>query len=303
MEIKVAWWNTSMSPPLRRKDRTRKQPTIFLAVLRKLMRNGVNLLGLGEVDGIDIQNIKAVLAETEFKNFKIVELLDYDRRLQHLALIYDSLVFPTVGDEAYVAPPKRKSVYYRAGVRVPVTTVSGEIFNIYLSHWQCRRTYPTSAERRGLGELLRGSIETIFEKNEEAHIIVMGDFNDEPYSESMVYGLQSGRDKHHFVAVKDKQVLYNPFWRVMGGVHPYENGVVSNKNTPSGTCYFRHKVEYTDWKTLDQILFSTSFIGASKWHLIEKETRIYSMLELNAVVTNLLDASDHLPVQCLIRRV
>lgn len=303
MEVKVIWWNTSMSPPVKNKNRKRKDPKNYIAVVSQLLRDGVHVLGLGEVDALDLIELKDVLATKAFQDYELVELTQHEERLQHLALVFDKRYFARDGNEEYVTSPKRKVVYFRAGVRVPLKAHTGEIFNVYLSHWQCRRTYSTSAARRGLGEQLRGSIESVFGIDEDAHIIAMGDYNDEPYSESMVYGLQSGRDKHHFFDVKDKQILYNPFWRAMGGVFPYDVGVTSDRNTPSGTCYFRDRQEFTDWKTVDQILFSTSFLGASNWHLIEKDTRIYSLPELGAAVAKLQDASDHLPVRCVVRRV
>jgi hypothetical protein len=101
-----------------------------------------------------------------------------------------------------------------------------------------------------LGEKLR----EINSATADPLVILMGDFNDEPFDESMVTLLPSTRDR---TLARAGGFLYNPFWRFLGEMVPYRIG--ENFQGHGGTFFHRAGVE-TRWLTFDQILFSSAFV-------------------------------------------
>jgi exonuclease III len=304
MELKIAWWNTGMSPPTTKKSAQNKRGDEgFLIVLRHLLvEDEVDLLGLCEVGPSEISAIGVFLDGLEGGHLKVCSLYSSKgNSINDFCVIFDERKLSYI-DHQYVNRKDEAKVFYKAGVKVVFSVCGESIFNVYLSHWQSRRSVPEKPHRAGLGNALRISINTVFEASgDNSHIILMGDFNDDPYEESMTNHLKATRDKS-FV-LENKRVLYNPFWREMGALIPYVHTDQQLWSYPYGTCYYKKNIEMTYWKTFDQILFSSSFFGQDKWHLSEGSTKIYSLVEFGRYFEDWSLVSDHLPVSTKVMRV
>ncbi|UMZ14027.1 endonuclease/exonuclease/phosphatase family protein [Pseudomonas sp. MPFS] len=303
MDLKIAWWNTGMSPPTTRKSaQGKRQSEGFLTVLRHLLvEDEVDLLGLCEVSPKEISAITMLLSGLE-KDFKVISLYSIEgNRIQDFCAIINESKIQYL-EHHFVGRKDEAGVYYKVGVKVKFIISDGAIFNVYLSHWQSRRTVSDKPHRAELGSALRASINTVFEMDgENSHVVLMGDYNDDPYEDSMTHHLKATRDKSFVLA--NKAILYNPFWREMGALIPYAHADRPLWDYPYGTCYFKQNKEMTYWKTFDQILFSSSFFGDGSWHLSEGETKIYSMVEFGCYFDKWSVVSDHLPVATKLMRV
>ena len=122
-------------------------------------------------------------------------------------------------------------------------------------------------------------------------IILIGDFNDEPFDPSLAHHLLATRDRE--LARSNTDFFYNPFWRHLGESHFY----IPETETTSfgGTCFCRSDPG-THWRTLDQIIFSSSFLSQGNWQLNERETAILRLPPLDHLVQDANAKFDHFPV-------
>ncbi|WP_129974282.1 MULTISPECIES: endonuclease/exonuclease/phosphatase family protein [unclassified Pseudomonas] len=304
MELKIAWWNTGMSPPTTKKSaKGKREAKGFLTVLRHLLvEDEIDLLGLCEVSLVEISAISLLLEGFEEKNLKVVSLYSVSgNSVNDFCVIINERKVEYL-DHQFVNRRDEARVFYKAGVKVRFRVCNESVFTVYLSHWQSRRSVPEKPHRAELGSALRSSINAVFEMGgDNSHIVLMGDFNDDPYEDSMTHHLKATRDKSFVLA--NKRVLYNPFWREMGALIPYVHTDRPLWNYPYGTCYYKQGKEMTYWKTFDQMLFSSSFFGQGNWHLSEGATKIYSLIEFGRYFDDWSVVSDHLPVSTKLMRV
>lgn len=114
--------------------------------------------------------------------------------------------------------------------------VSGSTFHVFTNHWPSRAGGVEASEPRRLwvAAHLRRAISSVLDDNPLAHILVMGDFNDEPYNRSISYALGT-------LKVDEKRqipgLLYNPFLNI--------------NNKEEGSYLYRD-----NWNVLDQILYA-----------------------------------------------
>jgi hypothetical protein len=178
--------------------------------------------------------------------------------------------------------------------KLEVLSNSNLIFYLFISHWPSRLWCEENhTDRHNLGIRLRDSIEEIIKLyNTNQYIILMGDYNDEPFDKSICDQIMASRDKK-FVS-ETKHLLYNPFWK-----HLSEN------STDEYYCgsYFYKQGSVTKWHTFDQIIFSHAFLEGKDWKLIETESNILYIPELIKIVSDKKRVFDHLPVIGLIERI
>ncbi len=306
MEINIAWWNTSVSPPVAKKKKKKQKidkkiAGLYEKVIEYLLKEDkVDLLGLCEVDPIDIEKIKEHLSAAKLEHYKVISLYAREKlRIDDYCLIINS---EKIAFKEKISLESRDDLdtYFKIGIRADLS-IDGEDFFLFLAHWQSQQSMKAK-HRNKLGSLLRNAINTIFNTKQDPCIIVMGDFNDEPFEQSVSSELLSSRDKS---MVKDyPKVLYNPFWRSLGAHSPHDHEDANTWRRSGGTCLHGDKKEMTYWKTFDQIMFSCAFIDSKGWHLIESRTRICSELSLQAQYSDWKKTiSDHFPIISQIRRV
>jgi len=179
-----------------------------------------------------------------------------------------------------------------------------QIFNdsipihIFVSHWPSPLTPESEELRIKSAGFLKGVIHNLTSSGKlgdrNTRVVLMGDFNEEPFQKSLEKSLLATRDRQ--LAFRRHSYLYNPFWRHIGEILPYHlRCSKSGRSNVAGTCYVPSLLS-TNWKTVDQIIFSSAFIGHSDWHLNERLTRIVSIAGLK------IRMLDHLPVIATIER-
>ncbi len=112
----------------------------------------------------------------------------------------------------------------------------------------------------------------------DQHIVLMGDFNDEPFSPSLTEYLMATYDQDYVATQQgiDKVALYNCAWEGLRGRRP-------------GSLYYEHAFT-TKWSMLDHIILSP--------HLLHSDSAIRYVPASFAVVQNVSADSAGRPLAC-----
>ena len=191
------------------------------------------------------------------------------------------------------------SRWLRIAQKLSLTGPGGLALTLYLSHWPSRRHLEArSALRDFYGHALRIDVADRLKRFPSLPLVVLGDFNDEPFDTSISEGLLSSRDRTLVEA--RRHLLYNPFWRHMTS---YQTEAARVGSTSQGT-YFHTNGDTTRWRTFDQMLFSASLLsGESGWTLDEKNTCVIHDPDLIPLLHSRSSIFDHLPIiACILRR-
>lgn len=204
------------------------------------------LLGLAEVENLSV--IEDLIASKHLKNkdYGIIHFDSPDERGIDVALIYQKKFFKVTSKEAvelHVEGYKGEKDYTRDILYVN-GVLNGEAIHILVNHWPSRRDGAelTEYKRVAAAEKNREIIARIkSEVGEEAKIIVMGDFNDDPSNNSLAHLKQ-----HDF---------YNPMEKLL--------------TRHQGSSSYRGA-----WNLFDQILFSNNF------HKYEVDEHSFSLAKI-----------------------
>lgn len=297
MQLNLAWWNTSLSPPIPENRSTNEQKEFALGVVRHLICElGVDFLALGEVASSDLEYFQTHL---NLDNYAIYDGTGRTGRLiSDIGAIYNSQAFAINNTEQLGASKANRN--YKLAHRLDMLFNNGEQpLHIFISHWPSRISCQKNHEDRPmLGIRLRDAVNAVMETYEStaspANIILFGDYNDEPFDSSLSDHLWATRDRGQ--VRRNPKLLYNPFWRHLGEAIPYIRGDSCDRH--GGSCYYSAGWD-THWNTFDQIMFSAAFVGNGQWHLNEESTGI---LNFSSFIEGEFrrDIFDHFPVVSVI---
>lgn len=296
--IKMAFWNTGLYPPstVARAKGTSDEKLLkaWFIVDHLLIKLKLDLFAICEISEAYINNLHKILSP---KGFQIKHSTEADGNLiQDNALIYNTRIFELIEKKDIIKP--HYSGRLKVGTLYKLKHIQGDLFNIYVCHWPSRLSRAENGiGRDDLGIAMRAEIEILTqEQGPLTKIVIMGDFNDEPFSEPLADKLMASRDMGLVTA--RKEFLYNPFWRKLGGLTSYEKGC--EPGIPYGTYFYKGAKGNTKWHTFDQIIFSSSFVGSSDWHLRENDTIIHDEIIDQVIIGKAL--FDHLPVSAIVER-
>ena len=150
------------------------------------------------------------------------------------------------------------------------------------------------ALRRLFASDLSSEIQQRRQGDDDAHLVVIGDFNDEPFSDAMHGQLRGVRERRLVHGDPGRELLYNPFWRKLGEHRPTTRGAPSF--SPAGTHYYGKNARNGQcWYTYDQMLVTGAFLDEAGWSLNEEHTDIVCPESLFSQ-TSLKYGVDHLPI-------
>lgn len=296
--ITLCWWNTSLSPS--GKDRAiPSDATVFQRVIEHLIGSlGVDFCVLGEVSETDVESIRHFLKDSIYQVVSGVESLG--RSSFSTCLLFNSSKL-TCQLGSHEILMQEQSKYRIAQHAVLATRDLKTTFYIFISHWPSRLHLAANAPLRlTLGDRLRQRVDKVFEANASAQIILMGDYNDEPFDQSLSSALRATRDKD--LAKKKSTLLYNPFWRHLCHPEIATNPSESQSHSESWGSYFHQGGTLFKWRTFDQMLFSSSFLGLGEWYLDETNTSIINFEPYTRLVMNRDVSFDHLPIIATLER-
>lgn len=171
-----------------------------------------------------------------------------DERGIDVALLYNKEVFEFLKSETfplYLEDEEGERDYTRDILKV-TGNLHGELVHVLVNHWSSRREGAAETEHKRItaSETAKKIIATIQDKNFDAKIIVMGDFNDDPTSKSV------------------KNLVSSNF------INPMESLLNKEK---TGSLTYNGK-----WNLFDQILFSKNFTEKNNGKLYFKHAEIFN---------------------------
>lgn len=288
IELKLAFWNCALSPTKDAQRFSSNDIEIAILVIRSLFTlHKVQFVGLCEIsknsydklydalkhDGIDgylLDDKTFTGAQFDLAYFYLKEQVFIDRK---------SIVNPQLGSSSLKAAQHLLMYDLRS---------TSEI-DVLMSHWPSRLQSIAEDFKRRCSNSLRHLAEELIHDNKQ--VIFMGDYNDEPYSDSIFKNLYATNDRA-LVLSSPNYWLYNPFWKLLAPRVPFKK---SANEHDFGTCYSKSG-NRNKWAVFDQMLFSGNFLTDGKWILNESGCdRVFNNDYLNILLDSRQDF-DHFPV-------
>ncbi|MEJ1221586.1 endonuclease/exonuclease/phosphatase family protein [Sediminicola sp. 1XM1-17] len=240
------------------------------------------LVGLSEVENGLVLNDLIQTDSLKKTDYGYVHFDSPDERGIDTALLYRKRYFNVIRTEAIPLDvyslegvvDRTRDILYVFG------TLNGEEVHLFINHWPSRREggVATAYKRMHATNTILQYMAKLEESHQDPNYIVMGDFNDDPSSESM----------QHLVASKQ---LYNP----MEKMHSPFRGSAQHKR---------------QWNLFDQIIVSHNFFNYEKGthsfahanifdeHFLKEDKGRYKGSPLRTFVGNKYKGgySDHFPV-------
>ncbi len=194
------------------------------------------LIGLAEVENEKVVKDLIFSEPLRATNYHYVHYDSPDERGIDTALIYHKEYFEVIFSE-----PITLLVYNPNGERDTTRDIlyvhgklNGEEIHVFVNHWPSRRDgeMATGYKRVRAAEIIREQMEKIEREYSSPNYIIMGDFNDDPQSESIQKLMESN-------------ALYNPMEKLLSP----ERGSANYKRS---------------WSLFDQIMVSHNFFNYEK---------------------------------------
>ena len=191
------------------------------------------IVGLVEVENSKVVQDLISHKNLVHQNYSYVHYDSPDERGIDVALIYNRSLFEVFSSKTYALEFEEDDGYrdYSRDLLRVSGSLNGELVHVLVNHWPSRREGEEESKPKRIkaAQLVHTAIDDIKAEIPDAKIIIMGDFNDDPTSESV---------KDHLVT----DGFFNPM------VSLFEKGL--------GTLTFQKK-----WNLFDQIIFSKNFLN------------------------------------------
>lgn len=290
MVLKLAWWNTSLAPVAKQGRATPATIAIAISVIVELLdKQRFDLVGLCELSKAEMAWLHLECDKLGYAIADGVEALG--RSKTDTCLIYRKSRFKllnSVNKRGFIEG-RHPKIAQRVELQL---TPEGSIFNVLISHWPSVRTYNRgSGERDDYGYELRRLVDEILNCDQNAFVILMGDYNDEPFDRPLAAKLRASRDRAKVAS--GLTLLYNPFWHRIGSDRDYTRA--PNNIGFCGTHYFSAD-QFDRWRTFDQIIVTKGLLDLSAWNLDESSVQIIDIPFYTPLVFNSAEKFDHFPV-------
>ena len=198
------------------------------------------LVGLAEVENAKVIEDLIESKHLENCNYNYVHYDSLDERGIDVALIYDTKAFEVLNSETFTIQLTDNDGLpdYTRDILLVTGLLDEEKVNVIVNHWSSRREGEKETEHKRIASSDKvGEIISLLRlENEDAKIIIIGDFNDDPNSNS-IKRLVEGFN------------LFNP----METLRSYNRGTTNHNR---------------QWNLFDQILITGNFFKTSN-HLFE----------------------------------
>jgi hypothetical protein len=293
-DLVFLWWNTGLSPPIQRRKESDGSIDFVVAQIKQLRAEyDFAVLGLGEVNS---EELDAIIEGVGDPALAKMDATDHTQRLKFdTAIVYD-LTKLALATEATSWTENYAGRTLKLGIMTSFRVFyTDEAIQVVTSHWPSRWTVGELEARKGeYGTWLRSRCQSVQANAEGRYIVLMGDYNDDPFSPSLAEHLLATRDRE--LAKRNAGYFYNPFWRFLG-----ESAPVGFPDTVGSVCgtHYHPRAEHTEWVTFDQIIFSSAFLYDGPLVLNETYTGIVSTAELTRAL-NARKNCDHYPVVSMV---
>ncbi len=238
-------------------------------VIRYMNNNqGPDLLGVCEVEH---QSLLDTLVNNYFpdKAYKVAYKESPDNRGIDNGLIYNSKKFSLLNIQTDTVSLS-DGWPTRLILNVNLLTNFQDTLHVFVNHWPSRSGGEEKSQpnRIAAAEELKQAVNTDFEDNPHAKIIIIGDFNDEPTNNSILKTLEANPIKCDSSSVGEEENTGSKLYNL--SYSAYERG--------EGSYKYRD-----DWNLLDQIIVSGNLIVDKNFHYICES---YKILKPDFIVTH-----------------
>ena len=217
------------------------------------------LIGLCEVENRYVLTTLTQFTPLKAVGYEIIHKDSPDRRGIDVAAIYRPDKFELINYEYYPLKfpfnSKRKT---REILHVVGKLPNQDTLHYFVNHWPSKfgGEFETMPQRNFAGKFLREKVDSILSITPDANIILSGDFNDEPESESMTTQLGTETDLE---AIHSNRQLYNLMYplRFLTGTHSFEN----------------------EWSIIDQFVVTGNLMNSSSNTSVLNKTPLIGDLE------------------------
>ena len=215
------------------------------------------LVGLCEVENRYVLNKLVYQTPLKKYDYKIIHEESPESRGIDVALIYRPDLFQSIYSEK-VSVKFSTSDYRTTRDILYVKGVLGDndTIHVFVNHWPSRYGgYLVSKPKREIAAgVLRTKVDSVFNTQNFAKILIMGDFNDEPFDESLSGVLNAKADTTGMVETDLFNLMFSEKGDWNSGSHKYRE----------------------DWTNLDQLIVSKSLINSRNGMVVsDKGARIY----------------------------
>jgi len=166
------------------------------------------IIGLVEIENSLVLNDLINASVLKSGNYSIVHHNSPDERGIDVALLYRNGEFKYISDKIipvnfdFEPATKTRDILYVKG-RIG----ENEDLHVFVNHWSSRRDGQDISEVKRVysAKLLRQEVDSIFKKDKNAKIVIIGDFNDEPINKSLNETLLATNNSHP----KNQHELFN----------------------------------------------------------------------------------------------
>ncbi|MGR5517913.1 endonuclease/exonuclease/phosphatase family protein [Vibrio harveyi] len=297
--LRFCWWNTGLSPAVKSKSSTvddAQYEKLTTHIVELILRKSCDLIALCELSSDDVLHITRRLRDI-FPHYRVLDLTNKIQRTRYdVAVIYNTAKLGVEFQHDLSKIITGNTV--KAGQLIRVDSIHDKKpIYVYLCHWASRLRSEGKEKREASARLVFESSQEYIRNDD--YVVVMGDFNDNPYDDSLTTHLNATRCLDA-VQKYPTDFFYNPFWRTMVSEHLYSHSE-ETKSYRSGTHRFK-QFAGTMWHSYDQMVFSGNFLKEGYWHLNEPRTHVIYDDSLFADYCSKLCFIDHLPIICEITR-
>ena len=221
------------------KDRYYKKLTNMASVIEKLGdADGPELLGVCEIENRQV--LEDLIAQPVLANrgYDIVHFESPDLRSIDVALIFKTAVFKPFESTAIAVTLPNAEEKTRDILKVK-GTLHNDTIVVLVNHWPSKRggAEESDPKRQAAAQAAREVVDQELVKNQQAKIILIGDFNDTPDSEAITETLKASKEMPQI----DRQ-LFNPFAQMA--------------EEKKGSYYYKGEFEMIDQMMLSKALLT-----------------------------------------------
>lgn len=217
--------------PKRYENKLRKLSFAISNIGRKETGKHPALVGLAEVENASVIQDLINYKHLEDCNYSYAHYDSLDERGIDVALLYDTNAFKVENSETFRVDLVNENGLpdYTRDILLVSGFLDGDFIHVIVNHWSSRREGEKETEPKRMASANKvGEIISMLRlENQDAKIIIIGDFNDDPSSNSI----------KHLVASNN---LFNP----METLRSFNRGTTNHNR---------------QWNVFDQIIFSTNF--------------------------------------------
>ncbi len=239
--------------------RYQKKLTDLSKAISLINGNRPLFLGLAEVENRQV--VEDLITQSVFKggNYEVIHFESPDRRGIDCAFSYDASLFTvTEFNKLTVKLPEDSNFVTRDILEIQGFFEEKQELYIFVNHWPSRREgeEETRHKRVAAAQVLKQRLNEILTQNEDANILVMGDFNDLPSSTSIRDTLQ---------ALGQHEQKQGTLVSLMSSYEKKEDGSI---------------VHDDEWETVDQFIVSQELMKERNLHVEDNKAYILKHKEL-----------------------